>query len=112
MRFVDVICLSVILALFSASFTGIFSQIIRLQNDVDNARKKSDSLIFISESFCNSCSGKGFSSLDEWKRVCACVWQLDFIEWECVGGEDSGLYCGKWKGPYGSGEVYGAKQKK
>ena len=107
MRLVDVICSSVILALFSSVFAGLFSQIVRIDRELDEIRKKTDSTIFITESFYNSCKGKGFSSFDEWKGTCADMWKLESIECECIGGAESGLYCGKWKGPYGSGEVYG-----
>ena len=114
MKLVDVICLYVILALFSSAFVGMYSQILKLDSELEVMRKKTDSLIFISESFCNSCQGKGFSSFDEWKRVCAGMWKLEKIEWKYLGktGEnDDGLWCGKWEGPYGSGEVYGSAKK-
>lgn len=106
------ICFSVILALFSSVFAGLFSQVSRADRELEEIRKKTESMIFITESFYNSCRGKGFSSFDEWKRVCAGMWELENIEWENIGGADSGLYCGKWQGPYGSGKVYGKCNKK
>lgn len=69
-------------------------------------KKKTDSLVFISKSFRNSCGRKGFSSLDEWKSVCAQMWNLETIEWTYIGKEDDGFFYGSWKGPFGSGEVY------
>jgi len=107
MRITDLICLSVILAVFSSVFTGVYSQLLKMDKQIEEVRKKSDSMTFISQSFYSSCKGKGFSSLDEWKTVCAEMWALESIDWECVGGEKSGLYKGVWNGPYGSGEVYG-----
>ena len=109
MKLTDLICLSVILAVFSSFVAGFFSQCIKLDKQVEVLRRKSESMKFISESFYNSCKGKGFSSLDEWKAVCGTLWNLENIEWEKYGGEESGLYRGKWIGPYGSGEVYGKK---
>ena len=128
MRLVELICFSVILTLFSSAFTKLYSQFLLLDMQIEEMKKKSDSLIFISESFCNSCQGKGFASFDEWKAGCGSLWQLESIEWKCVewrcvdakaAGYEEGesednpllLYCGSWKGPYGSGEVYGRKAK-
>ena len=102
MRYVQLIILSVILTLFSSMFSSTFFQIIKIDRKLELVRKETDSLIFISESFCNSCSGVGFDSLEEWKRVCSDMFQLETIEWFCC----DNLYCGKWSGPYGSGEVY------
>lgn len=110
MRFVELICLSVIITLFSSAFTKLYSQLLRLDDRLVEIRKKSESLIFISESFCNTCQGKGFSSFDSWKAGCGSLWQLESIEWECL-EEEGALYCGRWSGPYGSGEVYGRKRK-
>ena len=70
-------------------------------------RNHTDSLVFISGSFTALCKGKGFSSFEEWQRVCKIMWQLESIEWEYAGGE---IYCGRWNGPYGSGEVFAKKQ--
>lgn len=129
------ICLSVIVTLFSSAFTKVYRQLLRMDIQMEEMKKKSDSLIFISESFFNTCQGKGFSSFEEWKSGCGSLWQLESIEWECVGTKNlkseevkseevkskiceseenekkSLLYCGRWKGPYGSGEVYGRKAK-
>ena len=106
MRFTELVCLSVILTVLASSLSGLFIQFFKMDRQVELLRKKSDSLIFISQSFYNTCRGKGFSSLDEWKQDCSLLWNLESIEWEYVGGVNSGLYRGKWKGPYGNGEVY------
>ena len=116
MRFVEVICFSVILVLFSSAFTGVYSQLLKMDSRLEQIQKKTESLIFISESFCNTCRGKGFSSFDEWETGCASLWKLESIEWECIEGKSVGqnvvLYCGRWSGPYGNGVVYGTKAKK
>lgn len=109
MKFTEVICLSVILTILSSMFAGLVYQLIEKDRKLLRHRKERDSLNFISQSFCNSCNGKGFSSLDEWKSVCGSLWQLEDIEWSSINdGKDELLY-GKWSGPYGSGEVYAKK---
>ena len=107
MKLVHLICLSVILALFSSVFSDIYLQLLRMESRLEETKKKYDSLIFISQSFCKVCQGEGFSSFEEWEAGCGSLWQLDSIKWECV---NSSLYCGKWTGPYGNGEVYARKK--
>lgn len=109
MKLVDLICLSVILTLFSTGFTAFYSQLLKMDLELEEMQKKTDSLIFISESFFNLCEGKGFSSFEEWESVCKKMWKLENIEWECIEEKEAELYVGKWNGPYGSGEVYGKK---
>lgn len=112
MRFTDLICISVILALYSSIFIGLFSQISRVDRELSEIRNKTDSMIFISESFLNLCKGKGFSSIDEWKGVCMDMWNLESIDLQRVGDEENGFYICRWTGPYGSGEVYGKNESK
>ena len=109
MRFVELICFSVILALFSSLCSGFIFQIRRLDHQLEKIQLETDSLVFISQSFCNACKGKGFSSLDEWKLACRDMWQLEKIEWTSCGQKESGLIHASWSGPYGSGEVYAKK---
>lgn len=111
MKLVELICLSLILALFSSAFTRLYSQLLKLDDRLLEVKRKSDSLIFISESFCNTCQGKGFSSFDKWKTGCGSLWQLEKIEWECL-DEGDALFYGRWSGPYGDGEVYARKTEK
>ena len=66
----------------------------------DLKKHKNDSLSFISESFYHTCEGKGFSSLDEWKKVCSALWQLESIDWN-YSSSDKKLICGIWNGPGG-----------
>ena len=110
MRYTDLICFSLILVLFSSTISGLFSQILKSERHIDELRKQTDSLIFISESFYDLCRGEGFSSLDEWKRVSGQLWELESIESGVSGDEENPLFWGRWKGPYGEGEVYGRRQ--
>ena len=109
MKFTEVICLSVILTILCSMFGGLVYQLIEKDKRAVRHRKETDSLNFISKSFCNSCQGKGFSSLDEWMKVCDSMWQLDSIEWSRTVEGNQDLFYGKWSGPYGSGEVYAKK---
>lgn len=106
MRMIDIISLSVILVVFSSMVSSTLSSIEMLNRKLEAIKRKTDSLIFISESFKSCCQGKGFSSFDEWKQVCGSLWKLENIEWENMHLEESELYCGKWDGPEGTGEVY------
>lgn len=85
----------------------MLTQLAKADSELEVIRRKTDSLIFISESFFNSCKGKGFSSLDEWEKACAALWKLESIEWKALEEKGEIIYMGKWNGPYGSGEVYG-----
>ena len=109
MKFSEVICLSVILTILSSMFAGYVYQLIEKDRKLLRHKKETTSQNFISQSFCNSCSGKGFSSLDEWKSVCGTLWQLENIEWSCRQEGNREVFYGKWIGPYGSGEVYAKK---
>ena len=110
MKYTQLICFSILLALFSSVFSSSYSQLFKMEKKLDETRRKCDSLIFISESFSATCKGKGFSSLNEWEKVCRSLWKLESIDWKFCNGPDSGLCFGRWSGPYGSGQVYAIKE--
>ena len=109
MKFTEVICLSVILSILCSLFSGYLYQLIEKDKRISRRRKETDSINFISKSFCNSCQGKGFNSLDEWKKVCGSMWKLENIEWYCTREGNQDLYYGRWTGPCGKGEIYAKK---
>ncbi len=114
MRFPELICFSLLLALFSSLCSSFLFQVKRLNSHLEEIRAETNSLIFISQSFCNTCKGKGFKSLEEWEGVCSALWKLEKIEWTSsevknFDEEKSRLIHGSWSGPYGSGEVYAKK---
>lgn len=109
MKYIEMLCFSVLLALFSSVFASLIFQFFRMDKELVEIRKKSEAMIFITESFYNSCKGEGFSSFEEWKQVCTSLWNLESIDYESVGGPGSGLYRARWDGPYGSGEIYAKK---
>ena len=55
---------------------------------------------FIAESFRNTCKGKGFDSLEEWKLCCNALFDLEYINWEQVNNEPQNLKLlyAEWKG--------------
>ena len=111
MRLIDAICLSVILVVFSSIVSMTLAEIVRLDEELEAIERKTDSLIFISESFKACSRGKGFSSFDEWKLTCGSMLMLENIEWKNIYLEENELYYGKWDGPDGTGEVYVRKEK-
>ena len=109
MRFTDVILLSVLQGLFSSVLGGAFVQMKKMDLVIEKYYLQTASLNFISQSFCNMCSGKGFKDLNEWEKTCSALWNLESIEWEAAGET---LYRGCWCGPWGKGEVYCKKQER
>ena len=103
MRFLDVILICVILALSSSVFSKQIFSLKKLNDAESQLRACETCLKFVSRSFCNSCKGKGFASLEEWQKVCAAMWKLENINWDV---QKDNLLHGCWSGPYGSGEVY------
>jgi len=103
------------MAICSALFADSLSQLRKLDRDLEFIKKKTDSMIFISDSFRQLCKGRGFSSFEEWGQVCKELWQLESIEWKpCDNSENeiTEIYCGTWSGVYGSGQVYARKGEK
>ena len=103
MRFSQVIGLSVLLVIFFSMLSGACKNISELDKRLLQVERKTDSLIFISESFSDLCKGKGFSSFEEWEGTCKSLWKLEAISWEIKEDE---VMRAVWSGPYGSGEVY------
>ena len=110
MRFSEIICLSVITALFSSMLSDGLSQLIKLDRELSCIRNKTESLLFISGSFNNVCENKGFSSLDDWKAACTALWKLESIEWKVIKEGENEIYYGCWKGESGDGEIYAQKK--
>ena len=110
MRLVHIICIATLTALSASLFKSMLFEIKEIDKRIEKLCGKTDSLVFISRSFCNSCEGKGFKNLDEWKQTCSSMWNLTDIRWTYTEVEDNELFYGSWNGPYGSGEVYAKKQ--
>ena len=105
MRLTNVIILMIIIGLFSSVFSEEYYALKNLDCRIEELRKKNDSLYFISESFYRTCEGRGFSSLEEWKRVCKGLWQLETIEWKNA-APDGKLIYGIWRGSVSEGQIY------
>lgn len=110
MKLIDMVYVMLVLSmLFSAvlRFGKTFVDLDVREREVDLQK---DSLTFISESFIKTCHGSGFSSLQEWQKVCGAMWKLDYIAW---GGADSflplaenKLMYGVWRNSQIKGEIY------
>ena len=91
----------------------------KLSDQVEKTAKTYDSQRFIYESFKKTCEGKGFSCFLDWQNYCRNNWKLDYIGFSeaeefCndfqLNSKGEVLMYGKWKGPYGEGEVYCIKK--
>lgn len=111
MRFTELICFCVILSIFSSILAGALSQIMKMDRELLKLQKQTDSLIFISESFCNSCRNQENQEnvgavLEKWEKICIALWKLERIEWKCTEENEKKFFYAKWKGPYGEGVVF------
>lgn len=113
MRFVEVIVVYIILCFLEIVFcTGILSYR-KIVNECEAKKMEYSSTKFISESFKNTCVGKGFKNLEEWQKTCRALWKLDYIGWasanefmdESFENCDE-LFYGKWIGGCSEGEVF------
>lgn len=89
--------------------TGIKRSVV-LAERAREAERKAMCLMFVSESFRDTCSGGGFENLKNWQLSCKAMYNLDYIGY---GTDDSSfLYYATWTGPYGTGEVYERRKDK
>ena len=101
------------LSVFLAS--GIFSEMkgfISINAKANEVQQKAECLKYVSESFRNTCNGLGYESLDEWKKECRKMWNLDYISYEIRDNRNADgitVFHGIWTGPYGKGEAYQRK---
>lgn len=104
MRLIEVI---LILGLFTgniAELSRISMKLLENEKKINAVKTKTEMNVFISESFRQSCVGKGFGSPDKWKENCRVLFNLDSIEWELTSGDC--MYMGTWEGEYGIEEAY------
>lgn len=109
MRFSEMLGLSVFMVLFFTMISGAYKNISELDKRLLELKQKTDSLIFISESFSDVCRGEGFSSFEEWEAACKSLWRLEVIGWQ---KKEDDVFRAVWSGPYGSGEFYCKRQVK
>ena len=110
MRYTELICLSVILGISASLFSGFISQISRMDRELEELRKETSSMVFISEYFTAACQKNDCRELEEWKKLCGALWKLESIEWESFGEGENQIFCGSWKGETGSCQVYAKRQ--
>lgn len=98
--------ISIIISGSAKTYKNLYDKNIKVKDDTEACR-------FISESFKNTCDGKGFESLYQWQKVCKALWDLKYIGW-CDAKDflpiskeyDKKIIYGKWIGNTGEGEVY------
>ena len=97
MRFVEVIVVYIILCFLEIVFcTGILSYR-KIANECEAKKMEYSSTKFISESFKNTCAGKGFKNLEEWQKTCRALWKLDYIGWARKGYQKVVLHLSRVK---------------
>lgn len=113
MKLLNIVIVMGLLSVFIVSADYEISSYKKLHDKSMECREKVDSFSFIFESFRRTCEGQGFSSFNEWQKVCRTMWKLDYIGWaradsfmEVEESEKGTLFYGTWVGPAGNGEVY------
>lgn len=136
MKFYELIILMVLMTVWGVLISGQLKQIMTIEERVEHSFDAAQAYRFISESFRNTCEGKGFKSFDDWEDCCRALWEqkLDYIKWDCVGNsasvsdvsgvngvsemktgrfmEDGDLFCGRWSYMGESGEVFARRKNK
>lgn len=113
MKYTDLLVFLFLLCVFSVVSASLVKTYSHLSSANDEYVEKINSNIFISESFKNTCQGKGFSSLYQWQKCCKAMCNLKYIGWSDTndimirGDKFKGLALyGTWKGQDYKGEVY------
>ncbi len=110
MKYIDLLYIVIVLAMISASLVRFGNQFIKMEERERALDTKKESLCFISNSFINTCRGKGFDSFEEWQKTCKALWPLDYIAWGDAASflpvENNLCYYAKWTGLELNGEVF------
>jgi len=114
MKFTDIVILYVVAGVLIISTSCGLRLCDRIGKESDLRRQESICMRFVSESFRNTCKGKGFKNLNEWQIICRALWKLDYIGWakaeefmiDEAGKTENELFYGKWNGFCGQGEVF------
>lgn len=113
MKLINVVVNLVIVSICSASINSSFNKYKILKKNNSELKQKINSVYFLSESFRNTCEGKGFDSLNTWQKVCRDLYGLDYIGWadaesfmEVSNPEKGKLFYGAWMNGEGIKEVY------
>ena len=109
MKFYTVVITAVFLCIISTVLRDSIYYTQKLEQTVRQEFVSYSAKRFVSQSFKNTCEGKGFNSLEQWKSVCQILFKLESIYYEesCVG---ENLLYAKWTGNKDyqkcNGEVY------
>lgn len=118
MKFYNLLLCMIVISISGFMSNSIINKYEELLEKKNEIQIKVNSTIFISESFRNTCEGKGFSNLNEWQKTCKAMWNLKYIGWgnaeDFFNGNDTDnsiLLYGKWISEYGDWEVYSRSSK-
>lgn len=113
MRYTDFIAIIFIVSAFLLCFSGTLKTYEKLYKKNSEIIDETSACYFISESFKETCDGRGFKSLCQWQKSCKDMWNLKYIAW-CNAKDflpvppeyGKKILYGKWIGEKWEGEVY------
>lgn len=114
MNFSNLMIMALIYGTLVINVSACLRQINNGRNKILETKKQTECTRFIYQSFCNTCNGTGFESLEKWQITCRALWKPSYIGWspasdfmlDPLEGKNGRLYYGTWKTDYGGGEVY------
>lgn len=118
MNFIQIISSFTILSLLFISINGGIRLCEKNERKILEKKNQLQCEKFISESFKQTCNGKGFQNLNQWQETCRAMWNLEYIGWSDAqdfmivpDNPDFNLMCGIWKSKNSIGEVFSKKDK-
>ena len=106
MRLCSVVVLLLFVGIICVALNDFTFYNASLQKKTAQTFKEYYAKVFISQSFKNTCEGKGFENFEEWQKACYALYKIDSMEWS----ESDDFVYGRWTGSAEiercSGEVY------
>lgn len=89
------------LGLFSICMNSCFLSVSRLEKKRKEVFAAYNSKRFIVQSFRNTCKGRGFKNLEQWKQSCKVMFRLQEIEWQQIKKDENSQvwFYAFWTGP-------------
>lgn len=97
MKLYTVVLTAVFLCLISTVLRNAVFYTEKLEQEVNQVFLSYSAKKFIAQSFKNTCNGKGFNSLDQWKLVCSELFELDYITYKPIENEENLIHA-QWRG--------------
>lgn len=79
MKLSDSVLLMFLVAFFYLSLENCMFFGNKIENRCREMKDERNMLVFVSESFRNTCENKGFDSLENWQKSCRAMWNLSYI---------------------------------